>query len=208
MKPTIIPSIIAQTQKELNERLRKVFDYSTTVHLDIMDGKFVKNTSLLFDFKIVSGKMYQAHLMMNDPLSWIKKNYQKVDEIIIHGESNEIEESLKLIKKLKKGAGLAINPATFLSRLHFIDLKRVDLLLIMTVEPGKYGSPFLSTMLTKVTQARSVYPKKDILVDGGIDASTIDQARTAGANQFVIGSFLQNSRNVERDYKRLESFLR
>ena len=73
MKKTIVASIIAKSQKELNERIKKVNSLNR-IQLDIMDGKFVKNKSLMFDFKVPKGKKYEAHLMVSNPLAWIKKN--------------------------------------------------------------------------------------------------------------------------------------
>ncbi|MEN9626329.1 MAG: hypothetical protein RL557_657 [archaeon] len=210
MEKIIIPAIIAQNQKEFDERISKVIYYADAVQLDVMDGTFVKNKSLLFDVKLPpkKGLRYEAHLMMKNPLSWIKKNHKKVDAIIVHAESQEAEKTILLLKKLKKKIGLAINPDTFLSRLQFLPMKKIDMILIMTVEPGTYGSTFLSEAVDKIKQARTIYRKKDIEVDGGIDDKTVSLVNHAGANRFVVGSFLQKSKDVEKDWKRLERKIR
>lgn len=208
MNNTIIPSLLAKNQKELDERISKIIAYSNVIHLDIMDGVFVKNTSLMFDFNVPSGKIYEAHLMMKNPLPWINRNYTKVKQIIVHLESEKVEESIALAKKLKKKTGLAVNPQTFLSRLQFVSMNSVDRLLIMTVQPGKYGSPFLPLMITKVQQARVLYPRKEIEVDGGINEKTIKALKKAEVHLFVVGSYLQKSKDVERDIEKLDSLLK
>ena len=207
MKNQIIPSIIARTKAELNHRLSKVADQSDIIQLDVMDGKFVKNKSLLFDFELPKNKYYEAHLMMKDPRSWIKKNHNKVDTIIIHLESHHFEDNLTLLKKLKKKTGIAVNPKTFLSKLFFINMKEINTLLLMSVDPGKYGSPFVPHTIEKVRQARKLYLSLSIEVDGGINNHTIPSMKKAGANKFVVGSFLQKSKNVKRDFEVLKKLI-
>ncbi len=205
MKKTIIPAIIAKNQKEFDERISRVLWYAHTIQLDVMDGTFVKNKSLMFDFKLPEKKItYEAHLMMQNPLPWIKKNHKKFDTIIVHAESNEVEKTIIFLKKLKKKIGIALSPDTFLSRLQFLPMKSIDMILIMTVEPGKYGSAFLPEVIPKICDARNIFKKKDIEADGGIDEKTISLVNHAGANRFVVGSFLQKSKDVKRDWRRLE----
>ena len=84
----VVPSLIANTQKELEKRFDKVKNYSKVFHLDIMDGKLVKNKSLFFDFILPKKRFkYEAHLMISNPLGWVKKNWKKSDLIIFHIES-------------------------------------------------------------------------------------------------------------------------
>ena len=135
MKKIILPSIIANSQKELDERINKVKNSSRTFHLDIMDGKFVKNKSLWFNFKPPKGKNYQAHLMIKNPQAWIKKHWKKVDTIIIYPESFETEEkfmeAIKFIKSKKRKAGMAVNSHTSVLRVGYMNL--VNLVLIMRI---------------------------------------------------------------------------
>jgi len=100
MNPKIIPAIIAKNHNEFNERFDKVKDLSDIIHLDIMDGKFVRNKSLMFDFKLPQGKKYVAHLMVNNPEKWIDKNLGKVNSVLIHVESSK--DLSGLIDKVKK----------------------------------------------------------------------------------------------------------
>ena len=92
----IIPSLIATSQKELDKRFNKVKKHFKIFHLDIMDGKFVKNKSLFFDFKLPRGKLkYRAHLMVKNPKKWIKENWKKVDLIIFHIKSCKNDKEIK-----------------------------------------------------------------------------------------------------------------
>lgn len=214
MKSIIIPSIIAKNQKELDSRIRKV-KFSKVIHLDVMDGKFVKNKSLIFDFKIskrfflkLRKRKYEVHLMMKSPLSWIKKNYKKVNLIIIHIESRNVNKIIELIKNCKRKIGIAINPRTSINKLKNINMKYIDTLLIMTVYPGKYGSLFLPEMLKKVKVARKLYPHLNVEVDGGINNEIILKAKNAGANKFVVGSYLQNSENTKKAMRKLRRMIK
>lgn len=206
----IISSIIAKNQKELNERFEKVKSLKN-FQLDVMDGKFVKNKSLMFDFKLPGTKgYYEAHLMVKNPEAWIKKHYKKVNMIIVHIESfeddNEIKNIIKLIKSKNKKVGIAINPPTKIDALAPF-LNSIDLVLIMTVTPGKYGSKFVSSTLKKIKQLRKIKRNINIEVDGHIDDKTIIRVFKAGANMFVSGSYLQKSKNIKKSVAKLKKGL-
>jgi len=209
MKPQIIPSIIAKNQKELDKRIAKVAKGTEWLQLDVMDGKFVRNKSLVFDFSLPKTKCkYEAHLMTNKPLSWIEKNSGKVDTIIIHREAfskkAELDKMIKLIVSKGVKVGLAIGPKTDIKVFKgFLD--ELDLVLFMTVNPGKYGARFLPRVLGKIKKFVLEYKfTGDIEVDGGIDEKTIHAALRAGANRFVVGSDLQNAKDVEGEEEKLK----
>ena len=190
----IIPSIIAKNQKEFNKRFEKVKSFST-FHLDIMDGKFVKNKSLTFNFKLPKNKKFEAHLMVKNPKTWIKKHGKKVNSIIVHYESNNIE------NLLNKKVSLAINPKTSIDEIKPL-LKKTNKILVMTVTPGKYGSKFLTSTLKKIKELKKL--KKTIEVDGSINPKTIKKVKKAGATKFVIGSYLQRTKNLKEAVKKLK----
>lgn len=202
MKKTVIPAIIAKNQRELDERIRKI--ESDVYQLDIMDGKFVRNKSIMFNFQIPPKIKYEAHLMIHEPKRWINRNYEKINTIIFHLEScKNPREVVKLIKGKGKKAGVAINPKTSVKEVLPL-LEEVDMVLIMTVIPGRYGSKFIPRMLNKVRELRKLKPELDIEVDGGIDDKTIPKTLNAGANRFVVGSFLQNSENPKKAFSELK----
>ena len=209
IKKSIIPAIIAKSQEELDDKISKVIDYVDIVQLDIMDNKFVPNTSLFFDFKLSdSNSKFEAHLMVDDPLEWIEKNYSLVDTILVHYES--CKDPLTLIskvKKLDKKIGFVINPETPVESLsNFID--NIDQVLVMTVNPGFYGSPFLPEVLDKISELRKIRPNLDIEVDGGITDSTIGLVDEAGANMFVSGSYIVKANDVEEAINNLKNKLK
>lgn len=196
----IVPSIICSSQKELDEMIAKINPYVSLVQLDIMDGKFVRNKSLWFDFKLKNKKIkYEAHLMVQEPERWINGHGQKVDTIIFPYESlqernreKENEQIFDLIKKIKnkrKKVGMAINPETRAEKI-FPYLEELDQVTVLTVHPGRYGAKFLPKMLKKVQEIRKRNKKIIIEVDGGINPQTIRGAAKAGANYFVSGSFV------------------
>lgn len=199
MKTLIIPAIIATSQEELNKRINKVKDYLLLLQLDIMDGKFVPTHSIDFDFKLPKTNCsYEAHLMVNNPEKWIKKHWKIADIILVHIEScKEPEKIMKLVKTKGKKIGFVLNPETTIEKIKPY-LNKIDQVLVMTVDPGYYGSPFLPETLDKVRELRKLKPNLDIEVDGGIDSNTIEQAYKAGANLFVSGSYLQKSEDVKK----------
>jgi ribulose-phosphate 3-epimerase len=197
-KKIIIPAIIAKTQIELDEYLNKVKDFSELVQLDIMDGIFVPNSSLDFDFDVsFSNIKFEAHLMITNPMEWIEKNWWKVDTIIVHFEScNDPEKIIKFVKNKGKKIGFAISPDTAVHKVKpYLD--DIDQLLIMTVNPGFYGSKFLFETLSKISEARKMKPNLDIEVDGGVTPDTIKLIDDAGANMFVSGSYILKSDGVK-----------
>ncbi len=205
MKNRIIPAIIATSQEEMEKRINKVKDYLSILQLDIMDGKFVPTNSLNFDFKLPKTNCkYEAHLMINNPEEWIEKNHKIADVILVHIEScKEPEKIISIVKNRGKKIGFVLNPKTTIEKIRpYLD--QIDEVLIMTVDPGYYGSPFLPETLDKVKELRSLKPGMNIEVDGGISQNTIKQAYQAGANLFVSGSYLQKSEDIKAAIKSLE----
>jgi len=205
----IIPAIIAKSQKEFDGRFSKIENLSRVFHLDIMDGKFVKNHSLDFDLTLPR-KKYQIHLMVRDPKSYIEIIHGKAETIIFHIESLKnregVEKIINLIRKKKRKVWIAINPKTSVKRIEKY-LKMIDGVLVMTVSPGKYGAKFLPGNLKKVREIRKLNKRIKICVDGGIDDKTIFRAKRAGADFFTVGSYLQKAKNPKEALKELKTKL-
>jgi ribulose-phosphate 3-epimerase len=198
MKKIVVPAVIAKNQEELDGIFEKISGHADLVQLDIMDGHFVPNHSLDFDFRIPQEKhTYEAHLMVDDPNLWINSYGSKMDTIIAHFESPTTSmDTIHSIKKMGKNAALAVNPETEIEEI--VDyLDDLDQVLIMTVNPGFYGSPFLPEVMAKITKLRQLRPELDIEVDGGIKPETIAMVAQAGANLFVSGSYLVKSDNMQ-----------
>lgn len=196
MKVEIVPAVIAKSQKELEEKIDLVKDFASRIQLDIMDGIFVANESLNFDFKLPEINCeFEAHLMLESPDNWVNKNWQKVDTILIPIEScAKPKEFIKFFKGKEKKIGFALNPETPLDAIKDY-LDKVNQILIMTVNPGFYGIKFIPETLEKVRQLRKLKPELDIEVDGGINPQTIKMAFRAGANLLVSGSHIFNSKS-------------
>ncbi len=200
----IIPTILVKSFKEVKERIRKVENYANWVQLDIMDGRFVDNTTWnspkdLKNFK--TRVKLEAHLMIQKPGEVIDNWLDVVDRVIIHYEaSNNIEDLIKRARSKNKQIGLAINPETSIEVVNpFLPRttrgrgkKDLDLVLIMTVNPGKGGQEFKDEVLTKIETLRMNWPDGNIEVDGGINPETSKKTINAGANLICAGTYIFN----------------
>ncbi|MFM7860591.1 MAG: ribulose-phosphate 3-epimerase [Candidatus Nanopelagicaceae bacterium] len=191
----ITPSILNADLSNLNAEIAKIAEVSDLLHLDIMDNKFVPN--LTWDFesaaKIISASPIpvDAHLMISDPDSQAIR-YAEIGcaSVTVHYEASQsLQSTLASIRRTGARAAVALKPKT-----DFAVLKdyreHLDMVLIMTVEPGFGGQKFMTDMMEKVRLARKFIGDADIWlqVDGGISSETIEIARSAGADTFVAGS--------------------
>ena len=196
----ITPSILNADFSKLGAEIERISTTSDLVHLDVMDNVFVPNFT--FDFAhaseiiSVSKLPVDAHLMVAD-VDVIAPKYAEVGcaSVTIHAEATaDIRGTLRAIRSNGARAALALKPKTLLDPyLKFLD--ELDMLLIMTVEPGFGGQKFMTDQLPKITQARKEIGAKAIWlqVDGGISLETIESAAAAGADTFVAGSAVFNS---------------
>lgn len=199
MEKIIIPAIISEIQEDFDEKLNKVRDLSSILQIDVMDGVLVKSHSLDFDFFLPAlDCVVEAHLLIKNPLEWIEKNHGKAGAIVAHIESDDNpEEIIKSARAKGKKIGLALNPETPVSALvPYLDY--IDQVLIMTVGPGFYGSPFMSEMLQKVREIKKIRKAIPVEVDGGINENTIKEASDAGADMFAVGSYIINSESPKK----------
>ncbi len=205
MKKLIIPSIIAKSQKQLNERINNVKKHASLIQLDVMDGKFVPNSSLNFNFKLPKSKCkYEAHLMVQKPEKWLAKHHRKISTAIIHIESStDINNAIEFAKSKKLKVGLALNPRTKIEKIKPF-LNKISQVIVLTVTPGFYGSKFLPINLNKVKKLRKWKPNLNIEVDGGISPKTISKVNKAGANMFISGSYTVDAKDVKVALKTLK----
>ena len=196
----LTPSILNADFTRLDEEIQKISGASDLLHLDVMDNVFVPNFT--FDFqaaeKIISKcpLPVDAHLMVASVDS-VAISYAQAGcaSVTIHVEAcSDIRQTLQGIKKCGARAAIAVKPNTSITEYsEFFEL--IDMVLIMTVEPGFGGQKFMTEMMEKVSKARSLIGSRDIWlqVDGGISLETIEIARDAGADTFVAGSAVFNS---------------
>jgi ribulose-phosphate 3-epimerase len=194
---------MSKNQKELTRDFKNLNGAAKILHLDVVDGKFAKNKTFQFPFKLSRQFNYQAHLMINNPERWIWANLKKVDLFFPHFEEiKQPEKYIKWIKSKRKKAAFAILPETKIKQIKDC-LSKLDYLLILTVHPGFYGSRFLSRKLKKIKQAKKINPKIKVIVDGGISPKTIKKAKKAGADFFVSGSYTTKSSDPKQRIKNL-----
>ena len=202
----ISPSALACDLTKMGEEVFEIEKAGAEmVHLDVMDGVFVPNSSfglaVLEALRKKSGMFFDVHLMIDKPEKYIERYITEcgADLITFHLEATEIpDECLNIIKKYGKKASVSIKPNTPIETVYpYLD--RCDMVLIMTVEPGFGGQSFMPAMLDKVKALRSEIDRRgldiDIQVDGGINAETAKLAVAAGANVLVAGSAVFKAQN-------------
>ena len=208
----ISPSILAADFGNLIEEICKVKE-AKYLHLDIMDGVYVPNISfgpsVIKNLRPHFSHVFDTHLMITSPERYIKKFASAGSDIItVHLEATDhIHRVIQQIKEMGCKAGVSLNPATPLNELNYI-LPDIDLLLLMSVNPGFGGQKFIPEMLGKIKEARklidTVNPDVKLEVDGGINLDNCRDIVEAGTDIIVAGSAIFGSNDPEsvlRDFK-------
>lgn len=199
----LAPSILTVKEEERNNTLQELYDLGIVyLHLDIMDGKFVPNTtqgvSLLKDINSFDF-VFDTHLMVNDPINYIKEFADAGSDIItFHFEAcTNVEDVIDKIKSYEIKCGISIKPKTD-PKVLLPYLSKLDQILIMSVEPGFGGQKFMEDSLDKIRYFDELRNNNDeytyqIEVDGGINLDNVSKVRFSGANIVVMGTALINS---------------
>lgn len=209
----VSPSILAADFNALDQEMKKVNDSSCEwVHLDVMDGKFVPNTTfdekLVKELRPISNKVFDVHLMIEKPVEHVMKYYEAgADYVTFHFEACEnIKEVLETLKKQNLKVGLSIKPATSVTVLDEF-LPYLDLILVMSVEPGKGGQKFMDSCLDKidylVKKRRENNYSYLVEVDGGINLDTAKLVKQVGCDAVVAGTYLFKNENFIKATKEL-----
>lgn len=200
----IAPSIIAADQTRLGEEARKMEQAGADLlHIDVMDGHFVPNITIGPDvvkaLDKVTGLPLDVHLMIAEPQRYIELFAQAgADYLTVHIEACGSSSAgvLAQIKKLGAKAGISLNPGTPLLKIEGL-LKDVDLVLVMTVQPGFSGQKFMHSVLPKIKSLRGMYAG-EISVDGGINGETAGYVRPYGVDILAAGSFVFQAEDTRK----------
>jgi len=187
----VVPAILTNDPRALGTMVRQAETFTTYVQFDIMDGQFVPSQSITWKHLAnLSMKLdWEAHLMVLHPEDYLQGFHQAgAQKVLFHHEAaSSPRKVISLARDLDLKVGLAINPETTVSAiLSLVD--EVDSVLLLTVNPGFYGSKFIPEVMDKVAELRSARPDLEIGVDGGIKENNITQVARAGVDVIYVGS--------------------
>ncbi len=202
----IAPSILSADFSRIGEEVKNIsLQGADVIHLDVMDGAFVKNITFgpkfVKDIRKYSDKIFDAHLMINDPWKYIDKFAESgADIITVHyeAEKDRLLDTLKAIKSLGIKCGAVINPDTDVNKIANV-IEYCDMVLLMSVFPGFGGQKFIESVLPKIEQTAKIIEKVgkpiDLEIDGGITLNNVKSVKDAGANVIVAGSTVFKAEN-------------
>ena len=199
-KVLVAPSILSADFSKLGQEIRDVEKAGADwIHIDVMDGHFVPNITIgpvvVKSVRKATALPFDVHLMIDRPADYVEAFAGAGSDIItFHAEAeDDPKKVIDLIRRFKKKVGVSVRPKTPVKAVEAI-LPMVDMVLVMTVEPGFAGQEFMAECLPKIGDLRKRFDR-DIQVDGGINAATAAQVVAAGANVIVAGSYVFGSKD-------------
>ena len=217
-KIQISPSILSADFSQLGNEIKRLEEGGADmIHVDVMDGHFVPNLTIgppvIEALRKQSSMIFDVHLMISPVHEYIEAySNAGADIITIHPEAtNALSSSISKIKELKKKVGLSLNPKTKIDVI-LKDLDQIDLVLIMSVNPGFGGQKFMPEVLSKIKELKKIQKEKnlnfDIEIDGGINFDNCSKVKKAGANILVSGStiFKENKGDLKKNIEILRNY--
>ena len=213
----IAPSILAADFSKIGEETASIsVQGADLIHLDVMDGVFVKNITfgpkLIKDIRKYSDKTFDAHLMIVEPWKYIERFAESgADIITVHFEAcgNRLKDTLKAIKSLGVKCGAVINPDTEVREIKDV-IEECDMLLLMSVFPGFGGQSFIESVLPKISEAKKLIDSTgkdiDLEIDGGITLENVSKVKELGANVIVAGNTVFKAEDRAEVIKKLREF--
>lgn len=210
----LAPSILSADFSRLGEDIREIDNAGADyIHIDVMDGIFVPSISfglpVIKSIRKITDKPFDVHLMIDEPVRYVKEFAQAgADIITVHAEAcKHLNRTIQTIKEEGVKAGVVLNPSTSLSALDYI-LEDVDMVLLMSVNPGFGGQTYISNVTGKIRVLRKILEERnlnvEIEVDGGVNLENAAEVIEAGADVLVAGSAVFNGNKKEN----IEKFMR
>lgn len=209
----IVPAILTNDPRELDQKIRQVESFAKRVHIDIIDSSFAKNPTISPEalLGIETNLFFDVHLMVNNPASWVGRSYEGLPDRII-GQIEMMKNQEEFVAKVAEGGahiGLAIDLHTPVASIETILLRNIDSILVMGVKAGLGGQQFEEKVLEKIKQldeirAREQRPFK-IIVDGGVTPETIGKITKAGADEVAAASAVFSGNSEENIQNLLKS---
>lgn len=206
----ISPSILSADFANLERDIKKVEPFVPWLHIDVMDGHFVPNISIgvpvVKSIRKITNLFLDTHLMIENPIKYIDAFADAGSDLITFHYEATLDKTIETIEKIKSRnlkVGLSIKPKTTVDEIkNYINL--VDMVLVMTVEPGFGGQKFMEESAKKIAEIKKINPDVLVQVDGGINDETAIICKDYGANSLVAGNYIYSAQNIEKAIEKIK----